>query len=99
MPSGSQGTQNEMAKADEMQQKAFNFDPNNYTTEEVQQTLWEILSWRDVIMRKVSTIIEKIPGLEDLMDQLTDAMNVCASHTISFDNNYVERCNRCLHHH
>lgn len=99
MPFGGQDTQNEMAKADEMQRKAFNFDPNNYTTKEVQQTLWEILSWRDIIMRKVSMIMEKIPGLEDLMDQLTEAMNVCASHTVTSDNNYVEHCNRYLHHH
>ena len=98
MPLGGQDTHNEMAKADEMQRKAFNFDPNNYTTEEVQQTIWEILSWRDIIMRKVATILEKIPGLENLMDELTDAMNVCASHTVSSDN-YVERCNRYLYHH
>lgn len=79
VPSGQGQTQNEMAQADEIQAKAFHFDPDNYTTEEVQQTLWQILGWRDRIMRKVSTIMEKIPGLEDLMDQLTDALNVCKS--------------------
>jgi len=66
-----------MQKADEIQKKAFSFDPNNYTTEEVQQTFWEVLSWRDTIMRKIETVIEKIPGMEFLLEQLTEALNVC----------------------
>lgn len=66
-----------MQKADQIQAKAYSFDPDNYTTEDVQQTLWEIMGWRDAIMRKVSTIMEKIPGLESLMENLTDALNVC----------------------
>jgi hypothetical protein len=77
VPSGGQDTQDDMQKADEIQKKAYSFDPDNYTTEEVQQTLWEILVWRDTIMRKISVIIEKIPGMEAVLDQLTEALNVC----------------------
>jgi Heterokaryon incompatibility protein Het-C len=77
VPSGGEDTQADMKRADEIQQKAYSFDPDNYTTEEVQQTLWEILGWRDTIMRKISTIIEKIPGMEMVLEQLTDALNVC----------------------
>ena len=36
-------TSNDVAKADEIQKKAYSFNPDNYVTEEVQQTLWDIL--------------------------------------------------------
>jgi hypothetical protein len=70
-------TQSEIQKADQIQASAYHFDPDNYTTEEVQRTLWDILQWRDQAMRKISTAIEKIPGMQDLMEQLTEALNVC----------------------
>lgn len=82
VPSGGEETQAEMKQADELQAKAYNFDPDNYTTEEVQKTLWDILVWRDTIFRKISTIIEKIPGMETVLDQLTEALNVYIYTTI-----------------
>lgn len=82
VPSGGEETQDEMQKADQIQAKAYNFNPDEYSTEEVQQTLWEIMQWRDTIMRKVSTIIEKIPGMETVLDQLTEALNVYIYTTI-----------------
>lgn len=80
MPSGDQDSQNEMQKADEIQQRALSFNPDDYVTEDVQRNLWDILTWHDTIMRRISTIMEKVPGLEQTKSQLADALNVCESH-------------------
>ncbi|KAG9057866.1 hypothetical protein FS842_003628 [Serendipita sp. 407] len=75
-------TGNEIDKAEQIQKKAYSFNPDNYTTDEVQKTLWDIMVWRDTIMRKVSTAIEKIPGLENTLEELTAALNVYIYTTI-----------------
>ncbi|KAG8836076.1 hypothetical protein FRC17_010009 [Serendipita sp. 399] len=75
-------TGNEIDKAEQIQKKAYSFNPDNYTTEEVQATLWDIMVWRDNIMRKVSVAIEKIPGLENYLEELTAALNIYIYTTI-----------------
>ncbi|KAF7307409.1 Het-C-domain-containing protein [Mycena indigotica] len=55
--------------------KAYNFDPNNVAPPEVQQKLLALLRWRDDVMRSILEKIEMIPGLEQLMDQLSEALN------------------------
>lgn len=70
-----------MQKGEELRQKAVHFDPDNYVTEDVQTQLLDLLRWRDTIMRRVDSAIEHIPGLENTVGQLTDALNVCEFHS------------------
>lgn len=59
--------------------KGFNLDPGTVAPEQVRQQLWAILKWRDGLMKDVARMIENIPGLEDLLEQLTNALNACKS--------------------
>jgi len=100
MPSsgGGESNQQKVQRAEEIQKNAYNFNPNDYTTEEVrlfcnkgrlnervtgkcciqvQRQLLDLLVWRDGVMRDFSKVVEGIPGLSDLMEQLTEALNVC----------------------
>lgn len=65
-------------KADEaanLKQKAFDFNPDKYAPKEVQDQLLQILRWRDGVYRDIVEKMEMIPGLNDLIDQLTNALN------------------------
>lgn len=73
----SQGNQGKVQKAEELKANAIHFDPNNYSTEETQRQIWEALSWRDGVMRDIESAIEGIPGLETLVDEITQAVTVC----------------------
>ena len=44
---------------------------------EVQQQLWDLLKWRDGVYRDVIRQLEMVPGLSELIDNLTDALNAC----------------------
>lgn len=70
-------TSEQAKKADELNNNAVNFDPSQFTTAQVQQQLWEALVWRDGIMREIERVIENVPGLQNLVDQLTEAITVC----------------------
>lgn len=59
------------------QSKAYHFDPNNIAPPEVQRDLMDLLKWRDDIMRDVIEGIDMIPGLADLVDEFTNALNAC----------------------
>ncbi len=59
------------------QSKAYHFDPNNIAPPEVQRQLMDILTWRDDIMRDITEKIEMVPGLSDLVDEFTNAINAC----------------------
>lgn len=61
------------------QAKAYNFDPDNIAPPEVQQQLLALLKWRDGVYRDVLAKIEMVPGLTDLLDELTNALNACLS--------------------
>ncbi|QRW24652.1 heterokaryon incompatibility protein Het-C protein [Rhizoctonia solani] len=54
---------------------AFDFNPDDVAPEEVQQRLLEILKWHDQVMRDITKTIQNIPGLESLLDDLTNALN------------------------
>jgi hypothetical protein len=73
------GEDDKMGKGDELKEKskAYNFNPDDVAPPEVQQQLWELLKWRDEIFREVLRRMEMIPGLTDLIDALTDALNAC----------------------
>ncbi|KAJ7144853.1 Het-C-domain-containing protein [Mycena crocata] len=55
--------------------KAYNFDPDNIAPPEVQQQLMALLKWRDGLMRSILEKIEMIPGLDELIEQLSNALN------------------------
>lgn len=57
--------------------KAYNFDPNNIAPPDVQQKLLQLLKWRDGLMRSILEKLEMIPGLDALIDQLSNALNAC----------------------
>jgi hypothetical protein len=64
-------------QAEQMKQEAYHFDPNQYSSQQTQAKIWEALVWRDGVMRDVEAIISGIPGLEKLVDELSQAATVC----------------------
>ncbi|KAG6878317.1 hypothetical protein C0993_008914 [Termitomyces sp. T159_Od127] len=55
--------------------KAYHFDPDNIAPQEVQERLLQLLRWRDQVYRDVVAKIEMVPGLADLLEELTNALN------------------------
>ena len=53
-------------------------------SEDTQEFIWDVLSWRDDLVRTISSAIESIPGFSELLDELMDAINECkqAVHTM-----------------
>lgn len=70
------GKDEKLQQAENMQSNAYHFDPNKYSTQETQAQIWQVLCWRDDIMRNVEAVIAKIPGLEKLVEELTQALTV-----------------------
>lgn len=79
------GSDNKMSEGEQIQaqSKAYNFDPNNIAPPEVQQQLLALLKWRDGVYRDVVKTMEMIPGLDDLIDQLSNALNAYVYTVIS----------------
>ncbi|KAF5375096.1 hypothetical protein D9758_000522 [Tetrapyrgos nigripes] len=71
------GDDDEMGQAEQMQSqsKAYNFNPDDVAPPEVQQQLWALLKWRDNVYRGILKKIEMVPGLEDMLDELSNALN------------------------
>lgn len=78
LPIGGGDKEDKMQQGEEMKAKAFDLTGkiDEVAPEEVQKQLWEILEWRDGIMKDIAETIENIPGLEQLLDQITEALNV-----------------------
>lgn len=64
-------------EAEDLKSKVIDFNPDDVAPEEVQRQLLEILKWRDNVYRDIIKNIEMIPGLSELIDGLTDALNAC----------------------
>ncbi|THH19681.1 hypothetical protein EW146_g1532 [Bondarzewia mesenterica] len=77
IPLGGSDSSSQMNEAESLHQasKAYNFNPDDVAPKEVQQQLWALLKWRDGIYRSILEKIEMIPGLSDLIDGITDALN------------------------
>jgi Heterokaryon incompatibility protein Het-C len=58
----------------EAKSKAYRFDPDNVMPHEVQQQLLALLKWHDSTLRDISKMVEMIPGLTDLIDNLSNAL-------------------------
>ncbi|EIM92702.1 Het-C-domain-containing protein [Stereum hirsutum FP-91666 SS1] len=75
LPIGGKATDTSEAEDLSEKSKAYEFNPDDVAPPEVQQQLLELLKWRDGVYRDILSKIEMIPGLEDLIDTLTDALN------------------------
>ena len=75
-----------MEEGDEVkEEKEEVLDLSDYApSEETQEFIWDVLSWRDELVRTILSTIEKIPGLSELIDELMDVINECTSST-AFD--------------
>ncbi|KLO15072.1 Het-C-domain-containing protein, partial [Schizopora paradoxa] len=69
------GGSNQAQQAQDLKQKAFDFDPDKYAPKEAQEQFLSLLKWRDGVYRDITKKIEMVPGLENLLDQLTNALN------------------------
>ncbi|KAF8899167.1 heterokaryon incompatibility protein Het-C-domain-containing protein [Infundibulicybe gibba] len=75
LPIGGGNDKIEQGEEIHAQAKAYNFDPNNIAPPEVQKQLLDLLKWRDEVYRDVLAKIEMVPGLSDLIEELTNALN------------------------
>ncbi|KAJ7740023.1 heterokaryon incompatibility protein HET-C [Mycena maculata] len=50
--------------------------PEDMSPQELHTVLWQVLSWRDSVMKKISKTIEKIPGLGPLLEKISDSISV-----------------------
>lgn len=51
-------------------------DPNQMSPQEVRSAIWPVLVFRDNLVLKIETVIEKIPGLQAALDSLMEAIQV-----------------------
>ncbi|CAA7264748.1 unnamed protein product [Cyclocybe aegerita] len=74
---GGGGDDNKLNKGEEIKQQAqgYDFNPDNVAPPEVQQKLLDILKWHDDVMRDIVKKIEMVPGLTDLLDEFSNALN------------------------
>ncbi|KAI6129492.1 heterokaryon incompatibility protein Het-C-domain-containing protein [Pisolithus croceorrhizus] len=56
--------------------------PEEMSPQEIHSTLWQVLSFKDSVMKKISTIIEKIPGLSALVEKISDSISVFVFTTV-----------------
>jgi len=55
----------------------MNLSLDDAAPQEVQDLLWKILEWRDRVYKDILGTIAMIPGLMELFEQLTEALNAC----------------------
>ena len=69
----------QMNQAEDMKRKseAYHFDPNQVLPPEVVKNLRDVLKFHDDVLRGVIKKMEMIPGLTDLIDGLSNALNAC----------------------
>jgi hypothetical protein len=49
--------------------------PEDMSPQELHAVLWQVLSFRDSVVKKISKTIEKIPGLGPLIDKLMESIS------------------------
>ncbi|RPD61288.1 Het-C-domain-containing protein [Lentinus tigrinus ALCF2SS1-6] len=50
--------------------------PEDMTPQELHSVLWQVLTFRDSVVKKIDNTIEKIPGLGPLIEKLMDSISV-----------------------
>ena len=66
-----------MEQAENIRNKAIDFNSYNVAPEELQRLMWHVLEWRDAIYREILKKIEMVPGLSELIDEWSDTLNAC----------------------
>lgn len=56
--------------------------PEDMSPQEIHSVLWQVLSFRDSVMKKISVTIEKIPGLGALIEKISDSISVFVFTTV-----------------
>lgn len=79
IPLGGGSSQMGEGQALEAESKAYRFDPKNVAPPEVRDRLLALLAWRDNVYRGFLKKIEAVPGLESLIDNMSEALNTCES--------------------
>ncbi|KIR24943.1 heterokaryon incompatibility protein HET-C [Cryptococcus deuterogattii LA55] len=51
-------------------------DPSTMSPQELHQTIWQILSFRDSVMKKIENTIDRIPGLSGLVEKISNSVSV-----------------------
>ena len=76
---GGGNSDSQMNQAEEMKRKseAYHFDPNKAFPPEVMRDLKEVLKFHDDILRNIIEKMAMVPGLTDLIDTLSNALNAC----------------------
>ncbi|KAF4611401.1 hypothetical protein D9613_004172 [Agrocybe pediades] len=71
------GGEDKLNKGEEIKQQSqgYNFNPDNICPPDVQQKLLELLKWHDDVLREIIKKIELVPGLSNLLDEFSNALN------------------------
>lgn len=71
------GKDEKMAQGEQLQSQsqAYRFNPDDVAPKEVQDQLLALLKWRDGVYRDILKKISMVPGLTDLIEELTNALN------------------------
>ena len=77
--SGGGDSDSQMSHAEEMKRKseAYHFDPDQALPPQVVNDLKEVLRFHDDVLRDIIKKMEMVPGLTDLIDGLSNALNAC----------------------
>ncbi|KAG5645343.1 hypothetical protein DXG03_006405 [Asterophora parasitica] len=75
------GSDDAVKQTDELaeQAQAYHFDPDNIAPPEVQQQLLTLLKWRDQVYMGIARAMEMVPGLNQLLDDVSNSLNECES--------------------
>lgn len=49
--------------------------PDQMSPQELHAVLWQVLTWRDSVVKKIEKTIEKIPGLGPLIEKLMESIS------------------------
>jgi hypothetical protein len=76
---GSSDSDTNLNQGEHLQQQAqaYNFDPNNACPPEVKRQLLDLLKWHDDVMRQILRRINMVPGLANMLEEFTNALNAC----------------------
>ncbi|EMD35500.1 hypothetical protein CERSUDRAFT_116237 [Gelatoporia subvermispora B] len=80
LPGGDSGeTQRELANVERIRAEPYQPGakrPEDMSPQELHAVLWQVLTFRDSVVKKIEKTIEKIPGLGPLVEKLMDSISV-----------------------
>jgi len=82
IPSGSGGGGNLSRELEDVHETTRAQNPNELSPEEMYQTIWKIFTLRDHVMKFISETLEKIPGLNKLIDDVSESVQVFVLKTL-----------------